>query len=119
MIHPILNTIIMVFATSISAKQGLAMINPKQNVLETFASYGVNKAELKILGAVTLLSGLLTLLPGTFVAGNVLMAAAILYVICLKLRHMDFKGFAVELPFIMLNILMIYMQYPVNDFKNK
>ena len=118
MLYQILNSILIVFAAFMSAKQGLSMINPEHNVMEMFAAYGLNKAQLNILGMITLLSGILILIPWTFLAGNFLMAAAILFVICLKLGQQDLKGFAIEIPFFLLNLVMIYLQYPIN-FKNK
>lgn len=119
MTNQISNTLLMVIAAFMSTEQGVSMMNPKQSLTDMFAAYGVTKPQLKILGSVTLLSGILTLSPVTFLAGMVLTAAETLFVIFLRFRHKDLKGFAIELPFIMLNILMIYLQYPVKDFKHR
>ena len=51
--------------------------------------------------------------PKTFVWGNFLMAATILLIMCFHLLDKDLKGFAIELPFLLLNLLIIYLQHPL------
>ena len=61
------------------------------------------------------IAALLILFPKTFVWGNFLMATGILMIICFQLLNKDLKGAAVEIPFLLLNLVIIYLQHP---FKN-
>ena len=100
-------------------KQGLTMMEPQQEVLEMFNEWGLNKAEISTLGFLTFISGLFIMIPKTFYAGNLIMALVILIIMCFQLQHRDLKGFAIELPFFFLNLMLIYLQHPINDFKSK
>lgn len=41
------------------------------------------------------------------------MAAGILLIICFHLLNKDLKGVAIELPFLLLNLVIIYLQHPL------
>jgi hypothetical protein len=41
------------------------------------------------------------------------MAAGILLIICFHLLDHDLKGVAIELPFLLLNLLIIYLRHPL------
>jgi hypothetical protein len=60
-----------------------------------------------------LTSGVLILFPSTFVAGNLLGATLILIVAVLQLRVGDIKRAFVEVPFLPLPLLMIYLHHPL------
>lgn len=119
MINLILTITLIVFASFMGVKQGLLMMEPRQEVLEMFVKWGLDKAEMNALGILTLVSGLLIMIPKTFFAGNLLMASVILIIICFQLQQRDLKGFAIELPFFLLNLVLLYLQHPINDLRNK
>lgn len=119
MINLILTITLIVFAAFMGVKQGLLMMEPRQEVLEMFVKWGLDKAEMNALGTLTLVSGLLIMIPKTFFAGNLLMASVILIIICFQLQQKDLKGFAIELPFLLLNLVLLYLQHPINDLKSK
>ncbi|MBX2934357.1 MAG: DoxX family protein [Ferruginibacter sp.] len=113
MILKILNGILMLVAVYMGLKQGYAMFSGKAEMVEMFSKWNFNKTGLMITGAVTMLSAVLILFPKTFVWGNFLMAAGILMIICFHLLDKDLKGVAIELPFLLLNLLIIYLQHPL------
>ncbi len=41
------------------------------------------------------------------------MAATIVMIICFHLRDRDLKGGLIELPFLLLNLVIIYLQHPL------
>ena len=47
--------------------------------------------------------------------GNFLMGAGILLIICFQISERDFKGAIIELPFLLLNLLIIYLQHPLKN----
>ncbi len=103
----------MLVAVFMGCKQGSAMFFVKPEMMEMFGKWGFGKTGLMINGAVTILAAILILFPKTFVWGNFLMAAGILMIICFHLLDKDFKGVAIEMPFLLLNLLIVYLQHPL------
>lgn len=115
MILKILNSILILFSVFMGLKQGYAMFSGKPEMMEMFGKWGFGKTGLMINGAVTILAAVLILFPKTFVWGNFLMAAGILLIICFHLLDKDLKGVAIEIPFLLLNLLIIYLQHPLKN----
>lgn len=100
-------------AVLMGIKQGWAMVSGKTEMLEMFSKWNFSKIAVMVNGIVTIIAALLILFPKTFVWGNFLMAVGILMIICLQLLEKDLRGAAVEVPFLLLNLLIIYLQYPL------
>lgn len=113
MILKIINALLMLAAVYMGFKQGYAMASAKPEMISLFEKWGFNKTGLMINGVVTIIAAVLILLPKTFVWGNFLMAAGILLIICFHLSNKDLKGVAIELPFLLLNLLIIYLRHPL------
>lgn len=109
----IINGILILIAVFMGLKQGWAMASGKPEMLEMFGKWGFIKTGVMINGIVTILSAILILFPKTFVWGNFLMAATILMIICFHLLEKDLKGVVIELPFLFLNLIIIYLQHPL------
>ena len=86
-------------------------------MLEMFGKWNIGKQGVMALGVFTLLSVVLLLMPKTFVWGNFLMAAGILLIICFHLVDRDLKAVAIELPFLLLNLAILYLQHPLSTAK--
>jgi len=115
MLIKIINSVLILIALYMGCKQGYAMFSGKSEMMEMFGKWGFSKTALMINGAVTITAALLILHPKTFVWGNFLMAAGILLIICLHLLDKDFKGVLLELPFLFLNLIIIYLQHPLKS----
>lgn len=115
MILKIINAVLILFAVFMGTKHGWNMLTAKPEMLEMFGKWNFSKNAVVINGAVTLLASILILFPKTFVWGNFLMAAGILMIICLQLLSKDLKGVAIEIPFLLLNLVIIYLQYPLKN----
>lgn len=113
MILKIINSVLILTAVFMGLKQGWAMASGKPEMLEMFSKWNFSKTALMINGIITIIAALLILFPKTFVWGNFLMAAGILMIICLHLLDKDLKGVAIEIPFLLLNFLIIYLQHPL------
>ena len=113
MILKIINAVLILFAAYMGIKQGWAMFSGKNEMLEMFGKWNLTKSGVMVLGFFTLLSVVLMLIPKTFVWGNFLMAAGILLIICFHLLEKDLKGVLVELPFLLLSLVIIYLQHPL------
>ncbi len=110
-----LNIVLILIAVFMGFKQGWAMLSGKPEMLELFGKWNFSKYAVMLVGAITILSAVLIVIPKTFVWGNFLMATGILMILCFQLLDMNLKGAAIELPFLILNLIIIYLQYP---FKN-
>ena len=115
MIVKILNGLLILGAVYMGCKQGYAMFSGKAEMMEMFGKWGFNRTSMMINGAITLLAALMILFPKTFVWGNFLMAAGILMIICLHLLNKDLKGAGIEIPFLLLNLVIIYLQHPLKS----
>lgn len=113
MIFKIINAVLILAAVFMGLKQGSAMISVKPAMLELFSKWGFSNNGIMANGIITVLAAVLIIFPRTFVWGNFLMAAGILMIICLHLLHKDLKGVAIELPFLLLNLIIIYLQHPL------
>lgn len=116
MILKIINSVLILIAVFMGLKQGWAMLSCKPEMVEMFSKWNFSKTAVMINGVITMIGALLILFPKTFVWGNFIMAAGILMIICLHLLDKDLKGVAIEIPFLLLNLVIIYLQYP---FKNE
>lgn len=113
MVLKIINSILILFAVFMGTKHGWNMLTAKPEMLEMFGKWNFSRNAVVLNGAVTLLASLLILFPKTFVWGNFLMAASILMIICLQLLYKDLRGVAIELPFLLLNLVIIWLQHPL------
>ncbi len=109
----IINAVLILFAVFMGIKQGWAMLAGKAAMLEMFGKWQLGKTSVAVLGAITLIGSVLVLFPKTFLWGNFIMAATILFIIVLHLSTKDLKGVAIELPFFLLSWLIIYLQHPL------
>lgn len=109
----ILNAILILFAVFMGTKHGWNMLTAKPEMLDMFGKWNFSKNAVIINGGVTLLASVLILFPKTFVWGNFLMAAGMMMIICLQFLHKYFDGVAVEIPFLLLNLVIIYLQHPL------
>ena len=114
MILKIINSILILVAVSMGLKQGWAMFSGKAEMLEMLSKWNFSKTALMVNGAVTIIAALMILFPKTFVWGNFIMATGILMIICLHLLDKNLKGVTIEIPFLLLNLVIIYLQHPLS-----
>jgi len=114
MIIKVINGLLILGAVFMGLKQGLAMTAGKPAMVEMFGKWGFGTLGLSAFGIITMLSAVLIVFPKTFLWGNFLMAAGILMIMCFHLLNKDLKGFGIELPFLLLNLIIIYLQHPLS-----
>ncbi|WP_310587421.1 DoxX family protein [Emticicia sp. CRIBPO] len=109
----IINAILIIFAVYMGLRQGWAMASGKPEMLTMFGKWDIQKNGVMVLGGLTISGAVLTLIPQTFLWGNFITACGILFIMALHLTHKDLKGVAVELPFLFLSLVIIYLQHPL------
>ncbi|REA56775.1 hypothetical protein DSL64_25770 [Dyadobacter luteus] len=113
MVIRIINALLMLVAVAMGFKQGFAMATAKPEMVTMFSKWNFDKVGLMINGVVTIIAAAMIIFPKTFIWGNFLMSAGILLIICFHLADGDFKGVLIELPFLFLNLVIIYLQHPM------
>lgn len=112
MMLKVINSALMLFAAYMGIKPGWGGVSGKPEILEMFGKWNIGKFGVMAIGFFTILSSILMLIPKTFLWGNFLMAAGILLMMCLHLQDKDLKGAAIEIPFLLLSLVVIYLQHP-------
>ena len=107
------NAVLMLFAAYMGIKHGWAGVSGRPEVLEMFSKWNIGKYGVMVMSSFTLLGVVLMLIPKTFLWGNFLTAAIILLIICFHLYKRDFKGVLIEIPFMLLSLLIIYLRHPL------
>jgi len=72
----------------------------------------LNQPTILIVGFLTCLGAILLVFSPTFFAANIISATVILYLAAVQSKAHNFRGALVELPFLFLSLLMLYLGYP-------
>ncbi len=99
----------------LSFRHGWESLNIKANPksAEMMSSLGITEAFAPALGIFTLVVGCLILIPRTFFIGNLLNALSIVAIMALSLRGGFYKIALIEIPFLVLPLLLIYLGHPL------
>jgi len=73
---------------------------------------GVGKQLGVVVGVLTLAGACMVLFPQTFFIGNLLNAVIILLIMCLALQAGNIKAALIEIPFILMPLVMIWLKHP-------
>lgn len=103
----------MLVAVAMGFKQGFAMATGKPEMVTMFSKWNFERMALMINGIITIIAAAMIIFPKTFIWGNFLMSAGILLIICFHLADGDLRGVLIEIPFLLLNLIIIYLQHPM------
>ncbi|HTN45836.1 MAG TPA: DoxX family protein [Flavipsychrobacter sp.] len=117
MIKHIISLVLLIVSAALSFKHGWDTFHYKSNPqsLKMMSELGISEGVIPVIGALAILTGILLLFPRTFFWGNVLNALSILLIIALALRAGNVNMVVLEIPFLILPLVMIWLKYP---FKN-
>ncbi|KEO72710.1 hypothetical protein [Anditalea andensis] len=113
----IIALLLLLMSVFLSFKHGWDSFNYQKNPasLKMMNELGIGEALIPYLGLLTIVIGVLLLIPKTFFLGNVLNAISIVLIMSLALRAGNYKIALIEIPFLALPLIMIGLKYP---FKN-
>ena len=114
MLKNITSLILLLLAAGLSFKHGWDTLNYKQHPgsLKMMNELGISASLIPLLGGLTLLIGVLLLIPKTFFLGNLLNAISIVIIMALAVRSGNYKMVLMEIPFLVLPFVMIWLKYP-------
>ena len=117
MIKNILSLVLLIVSVVLNLKHGWDTFNYKNNPqsIKMMSELGINESFVPFLGILTIVIAVLQLIPKTFFFGNVLNAIVILLIIAFSLKAGNYKIALIEIPFLMIPLIMIWLKYP---FKN-
>ncbi|MBW3129440.1 hypothetical protein [Hymenobacter profundi] len=115
MMKNLITWILLGLSVSLSFKHGWDSLHFKANPqsAEMMNKLGISSAAMPFLGVVALAIGLLTLFPRTFFIGNLLNALSIVTIMALAVRAGNNKIALLEIPFLLLPLLLIYLRHPL------
>jgi hypothetical protein len=110
----IISGILILITVFFSFKHGWSAVtsnlNPEESKMLTDLGFG--KPLLVVIGVLTLAVGLLILFPQTFFIANLLNAAIILLILAFQVKAHNLKAAAIEIPFLLMPLVMIYLEHP-------
>ncbi|HTN17883.1 MAG TPA: DoxX family protein [Chitinophagaceae bacterium] len=113
----IISLVLLITSVALSFKHGWDTLQYKSNPqsLQMMNELGMDTSFIPVLGTLAIVTGMLLLFPKTFFWGNVLHALSIVLIMALALRAGNVKMVLMEIPFLMMPLVMIWLKYP---FKN-
>lgn len=112
----IISIILLLASAFLSIKHGWDAFQPASVEQEEMtAILGVTKATMPYFGVFSILIGLMLFFPQTFFISNILQAVTIVLIMALSLRAGNFKIALIEIPFLALPLIMIWLKYPFRN----
>jgi hypothetical protein len=116
MVKNIISLILLLGSAGLNFKHGLdSFKTPTPQQQKMMAQMGMTESAMPIIGGVIILIAVLQLIPRTFFLGNLLNAFVIVMVIAFAIKAENFKMVLIEIPFLIMPLVMIWLKYP---FKN-
>ncbi len=115
MLLKIISGVLVLVTVYLNFKHGWAGItnNLKPEEAKMMADLGLNKTILMVVSVLALATCILTLVPQTFFVGNIVNAFGIVLVMSFALRAGNYKMALMEIPFLLLPLVLIYLGYPL------
>ncbi|HAO05695.1 MAG TPA: hypothetical protein DCQ50_01665, partial [Chryseobacterium sp.] len=109
--------VLLIVSVILNVKHGWESLQYKNNPqsLKMMNELGITETYIPVLGISVILISALLLFPKTFFLGNVLNAMSIVLIMALAMRAGNLKMVLMEIPFLMIPLIMIWLKYP---FKN-
>lgn len=88
---------------------------PSETYLQMMSSLGITNTMRVAIGVWAIAAALLILFPKTFFIGNTLRAVQLVLLMALALKAGNYKFALIEIPFLLLPLLMIYLGHPLKS----
>ncbi|MET0467073.1 MAG: hypothetical protein ABW007_28210 [Chitinophagaceae bacterium] len=115
MIKTIIGSALLIISLALSLKHGWDAFQPANaEQAKMMANLGVSRSVMPYFGVFSIITGLMLLFPQTFFISNLLNAITILLIMALSLKAGDHKMALIEIPFLAMPLLLIWLKYPFN-----
>lgn len=105
--------ILVLVSAFLSIKHGWDAFQPANAEQEKMmGNLGITKSVMPYFGFFSILIGIMLFFPQTFFIANLLNAVTIVLIMALSLRADDYKMALIEIPFLALPLILIWLKYP-------
>lgn len=112
----IISTLLLFISSFLSLKHGWDTFQPATaEQTKMMADIGITETMKPFFGVFSIIMGLMILFPQTFFIGNLLNAITILLIMALSLRAGTTRTALLEIPFLALPLLLIWLKYPFRN----
>ncbi|WP_026629189.1 hypothetical protein [Dyadobacter alkalitolerans] len=109
----VISIVLILVSAALSIKHGWDGFRPPgPEQAKMMANLGITQAIMPYFGAFSIILGLTLFFPQTFFLSNVFSAITIVLIMALSLRAGDTKTALIEIPFLALPLLLIWLKYP-------
>lgn len=114
MVKSIISLVLLLVSVFLAFKHGWDTLNYKKHPesLKMMNEFGITETMIPIFGGLTILIGILLIIPKTFFLGNMLNAISIVIIMALAVRSGNFKMVLMEIPFLIMPLVLIWLKYP-------
>ena len=114
MVKSIISLVLLLVSVFLAFKHGWDTLNYKKHPesLKMMNELGITETMIPIFGGLTILIGILLIIPKTFFLGNILNAISIVIIMALAVRSGNFKMVLMEIPFLIMPLVLIWLKYP-------
>jgi hypothetical protein len=112
----IISIVLLLASAFLSIKHGWDAFQPASvEQADMMTILGVTKSTMPYFGVFSILIGLMLFFPQTFFISNVLNAVTIVLIMAMSLRAGNYKIALIEIPFLALPLIMIWLKYPFRN----
>jgi len=117
MIKNLLSLVLLIISVALNIKHGWDTLNykSKPETVKMMSELGISETLVPYFAVLTIAVAVLLIIPKTYFLGNLLNALSIVLIMALALRAGNYKMALLEIPFLAIPLLMIWLKYP---FKN-
>jgi hypothetical protein len=108
----IISGIFILITVFLNIRHGWAGLMMKPETISMMEEMGIGKQLSVVVSVLTLAGACLVLFPQTFFIGNLLNAVIILLIMCLALQAGNIKSALIEIPFLLMPLVMIWLKHP-------
>jgi hypothetical protein len=114
MVKSIISLVLLLVSVFLAFKHGWDTLNYKKHPesLKMMNELGITETMIPIFGGLTILIGILLIIPKTFFLGNMLNAISIVIIMALAVKSGNFKMVLMEIPFLIMPLVLIWLKYP-------
>lgn len=111
----VISFVLILTAVVMSARHGIAFVRSTPDQVRALLQVDLDQMTIVALGILTILGGLLLLFPQTFFAANLLTGLVIFYLAASQSNARNLHGIVMELPFLILPLLLLYLGHPLKS----
>ncbi|QNR85032.1 hypothetical protein H9N25_00530 [Pedobacter riviphilus] len=114
MIRNIASALLLFISVTLSFKHAWDTLHYKNNPesVKAMENLGISETFIPYLASVAIVVGVLLLIPKTFFLGNMLNAMLIAMIMGLAVRAGNYRMVLIEIPFLIMPLVMIWLKYP-------